>query len=59
MRDVALAHLKDGKNFTEMASALRVARHSVMRWLNWFDNGGVDRLAGTLHYWSTQRLPKA
>lgn len=30
-----------------------------MRWLNWFACGGVDRLAGTPHYWSTQRLPKA
>jgi transposase len=59
MRCVALAHLKDGKNFTEVADALRVTRHSVMRWLKWFSCGGVDRLAGTPHYWSTQRLPKA
>jgi transposase len=59
MRCVALAHLKDGKNFTEVANALRVTRHAVMRWLKWFANGGVDRLAGVPHYWSTQRLPKA
>lgn len=59
MRYIALAHLKDGKNFTEVADALRVTRHSVMRWLKWFACGGVDRLAGTPHYWSTQRLPKA
>ena len=59
MRYIALAHLKDGKNFTEVASALRVTRHAVMRWLKWFVSGGVDRLAGTPHYWSTQRLPKA
>jgi transposase len=52
MRYIALAHLKDGKNFTEVADALRVTRHSVMRWLKWFACGGVDRLAGT------QRLPK-
>jgi transposase len=58
MRYIALAHLKDGKNFTEVADALRVTRHSVMRWLKWFACGGVDRLAGTPHYWSTQRLPK-
>jgi hypothetical protein len=37
MRYIALAHLKDGKNFTEVADALRVTRHSVMRWLKWFD----------------------
>ena len=30
-----------------------------MRWLKWFASGGVDRLAGTPHYWSTQRLPKS
>ena len=59
MRYIALAHLKDGKNFTEAADALRVTRHSVTRWLKWFACGGVDRLAGTPHYWSTQRLPKA
>ena len=58
MRYIALAHLKDGKNFTEVADALRVTRHSVMRWLKWFACGGVDRLAGKPHYWSTQRLPK-
>jgi len=51
-------HLKDGKNFTEVADALRVTRHSVMRWLKWLACGGVDRLAGTPHYWSTQRFPK-
>jgi len=58
MRDVALAHLKDGKNFIEVADALRVTRHAVMRWLKSFVGGGVDRLAGVPHYWSTQRLPK-
>ena len=36
MRYIALAHLKDGKNFTEVASALRVTRHAAMRWLKWF-----------------------
>src|SRR5690349_15518497 len=58
-RYIALAHLKDCKSFTEVADALRVTRHSVMRWLKWFACGGVDRLAGTAHYWSTQRLPRA
>jgi transposase len=59
MRCVALAHLKDGKNFTEVASALRVTRHAVMRWLKRFAIGGMDHLAGIPHYWGTQRLPKS
>ena len=58
MRHIALPYLKDDKNFTEVADALRVTHHSVMRWLKWFACGGVDRLAGTPHYWSTHRLPK-
>lgn len=33
MRYIALAHLKDGKNFTEVADALRMTRYSFMRWL--------------------------
>jgi transposase len=58
MRRVALAHLKEGKNCTEVASALPVTRHAVMRWLKWFASGGLDRLADAPHYWSTQRLAK-
>ncbi|MFL6714866.1 MAG: helix-turn-helix domain-containing protein [Burkholderiaceae bacterium] len=50
MRYIALAHLKDGKNVTDVADALRVTRHSVMRWLKWFACGRVGRLAGTPHY---------
>jgi hypothetical protein len=36
MHYIALAHLKDGKNFTEMADALRVTRQSSpsMPWSN-------------------------
>lgn len=51
--------LKPEAEFREVADALRVTRHTVTRWLKWFACGGVDRLAGTPHYWSTQRLPKA
>jgi hypothetical protein len=58
MRHIGFAHLKDGRNFTGMADAFRVMRHSVIRWQKWFACAGVDRFAGTLHYWSTQRLPK-
>jgi hypothetical protein len=57
MSYVALAHLKDGKNFTEVTDALRVTRHSVMRWPKWFSSGGVARLTGIPHHWDTQRLP--
>lgn len=41
-----------------MAAALRVTRHAVMRWVQWFSAGGVARLAGLPHDWSTQRLAK-
>ena len=59
LRLIALAHLKDGKSYTEVAAALRVTRHAVMRWVQWFSAGGVARLAGMPHDWSTQRLAKA
>ena len=55
---IALAHLKDGKSYTEVAAALRVTRHAVMRWVQWFSAGGVARLSGMPHDWSTQRLAK-
>ena len=56
---IALAHLKDGKSYLEVAAALRGTRHAVMRWVQWFIAGGVARLAGMPHDWSTQRLAKA
>lgn len=55
---LALAHLKDGKSDVEVADALRVTRHAVMCWMQWFTAGGVARLAGMPHDWSTQRLAK-
>ena len=58
MRYIALAHLKDGKHFTEVSNALRVTCHAVMRWLKWFACGGMDRLEGKPHYFSTERLPR-
>ena len=58
LRLIALAHLKDGKSYTEVAAALRVTRHAVMRWVQWFTAGGVARLGGMPHDWSTQRLAK-
>jgi transposase len=59
LRYIALAHLKDGKSATETALALRVTPRAVTRWLKWFADEGVDRVAGIAHYWSAQRLPKA
>jgi hypothetical protein len=59
MRYIALAHIKDGKSSTETAQALRVTPRVVTKWLKWFIDEGVNRLEGTPHYWSTQRLPKA
>lgn len=59
IRLLALAHLKEGKNSSEVADALRVTRHAVMRWRQWFATGGTECLAGVPHTWSTQRLPKA
>ncbi len=58
LRLIALAHLKDGKSYADVAAALRVTRHAVMRWVQWFTAGGVARLAGMPHDWSTQRLAK-
>ena len=59
LRLIALAHLKDGKSYTEAAAALHACRHAVMRWVQWFSAVGVARLAGMPHDWSTQRLAKA
>jgi transposase len=58
LRLIALAHLKEGKSYSEVGAALRVTRHAVMRWVQWFSAGGVARLAGLAHDWSTQRLAK-
>lgn len=58
LRLLALAHLKERKNCTEVAQVLRVTRHAVMRWVKWFSSGGMERLAGLPYDWSTQRLPK-
>ena len=35
LRLIALAHLKDGKRSLEVAAAVRVTRHAVMRWVQW------------------------
>lgn len=59
LRLMALAHLKEGKSYTEVGMALRVTRHAVRRWVQWFTCGGMARLAGMPHDWSTQRLPRA
>ena len=58
LRLIALAHLKEGKSCSEVGAALHACRHAVMRWVQWFIAGGVARLAGMPHDWSTQRLAK-
>jgi transposase len=59
LRYLALAHIREGKSCSEVGYALRVTRHTVLRWVKWFASGGVDRLAGMPRTWSAQRLPKA
>lgn len=59
IRLLSLAHLKEGKNYSEAARSLRVTRHAVMRWATWLVEDGIDRLAGVPHTWSPQRLPKS
>ena len=58
LRLIALAHLKDGKSYLEVAAALRMTRHAVIRWVQWFLAAGVVRLAGMPHDRSTQCLAK-
>ena len=58
LRLIVLAYLKDGKSYIEVATALRLTRHAVMRWVQWFRADGVARLAGMPHDWSTQRLAR-
>ena len=57
LRLIALAHLKDGKRSLEVAAAVRVTRHAVMRWVQWLSAGGVARLAGLPNDWSTPGGP--
>jgi transposase len=53
-----LARLNEGKSATAVALALRVTPRTDTRWLKRLADEGVVRLAGILHDWSTQRLPK-
>jgi hypothetical protein len=45
LRYMAMAHVKDGKNTSETALALRVTPRAVTQWLKWFVDEGLDRLA--------------
>ncbi len=56
VRLIGLAHLKEGKNYVEVAQSLRVTRHAVMRWADWFVAGGIERLAGLPLSGRPQRL---
>jgi len=58
LRYIALAHLKDGKSYTEVAAALRTTRHTVARWEKWFERDGLKGLGSKPRYWCNQRLPR-
>jgi transposase len=58
LRYIALAHLKDGKSYTEVAAALRTTRHTVARWERWFERDGLKGLGSKPRYWCNQRLPR-
>lgn len=58
LRYIALAHITDGKSPTDTALALRVTPSALTQLLKWFIDEGIDRLAGTPHYWSAQRFPE-
>ncbi len=48
LRLLGLAHfLKEGKSYVAVAQSLRVTRHAVMRWVNWFAADGIARLSGS------------
>jgi transposase len=44
VRFLAMQHKKEGKNFVEIADILKISRHAVMDWHNWFLEEGVDGL---------------
>jgi transposase len=58
LRYITLAHLKDGKSYSEVAAALRTTRHTVARWEKWFERDGLKGLGSKPRYWCNQRLPK-
>lgn len=59
LRLLGLAHLKEGKSYVAAAQSLRVTRHAVMRWADWFATGGIERLSGRTQSGRPPRLGKA
>ena len=43
-RYLAFAHIREGKNFVEVAAMVRVEVRSVMRWIKWFKIQGIEGL---------------
>jgi transposase len=43
-RYLAFAHIKDGKNFTEVAKMMRVSLRTVMNWVRNFREKGIEAL---------------
>lgn len=59
LRLLGLAHLKEGKSYVAVAQSLRVTRHAVMRWADWFATDGIERLSGVPQGGRPPRLGKA
>jgi transposase len=58
LRLLGLAHLKEGKSYVAVAQSLRVTRHAVMRWADWFATDGIERLLGIPQSGRPPRLGK-
>lgn len=58
LRLLGLAHLKEGKSYVAVAQSLRVTRHAVMRWADWFATDGIERLSGVPQSGRPPRLGK-
>lgn len=43
-RYLAFAHIRDGKNFTEAAAAIRIKLRTLMNWVKRFKERGIDGL---------------
>ena len=46
LRLLGLAHLKEGKSYAAVVQSLRVTRHAVMRWADWFATDSIEHLSG-------------
>lgn len=42
--------LEGCQDYTEVATALRITRHTVVRWETWFERDGIKGLGGPPRY---------